>query len=213
MDRLATEPHNALMSSTVYLIKAHTQKGKVYNMQEIWKDAHNFEGLYQVSNLGRIKNSKGLIMKQRISKDGYVRIALFKNGKYKVTYVHILVAIAFIPNPHNKKEVNHIDANKSNNVVTNLEWVTRSENHYHAVKMGLKPICPTIGKHGKDNPCTKPVYQYDLSGKFIKKWSSRDEAANYYHCKPNSISRCMNGVRKSCKGYIWSRKPPCKDFT
>ena len=176
-------------------------------MEEIWKDVEEYNGLYQVSNLGRIRNSAGLIMRQKPSKDGYVRIMLFQNHKYKSHYVHILVAKAFIPNPYNKTEVNHIDAVKSNNTCANLEWVTKSENHYHAVKMGLKPVCPTKGKHGNDNPCTKPIYQYDMDGNFIREWKSREDAARFYNCAKNSISRCMNGVRNSCKGFIWRRFP------
>lgn len=176
-------------------------------MIELWKDVEDYEGIYQVSNLGRIRNHSGMVLKQKPSKDGYVRILLFDGQKYKAKYVHILVAKAFVPNPENKPEVNHIDANKSHNTSDNLEWVTRQENHFHAVAHGLKPINPTIGKYGNDNPCVKPIYQYDMQGNFIKMWRSRADAASYYHCKPNSISRCMNGVRKSCKGYIWKRNP------
>lgn len=176
-------------------------------MIEIWKDIEDYEGIYQVSNLGQIRNNRGCILRQKPSKDGYVRILLCKDNKYKSKYVHIIVAKAFVPNPFNKPEVNHIDAVKSHNTSNNLEWVTTRENHFHAVAHGLKPINPTIGKHGADNPCVKPVYQYDLQGNFIKKWRSREEAAIYYCCQPNSISRCMNGVRKSCKGYIWKRIP------
>lgn len=177
-------------------------------MIEIWKDVDGYEGIYQISNLGRVRNKIGLVLKQKPSKDGYVRILLCKDGKYKAKYVHILVAKAFIPNPDCKPEVNHIDANKSHNSSDNLEWVTRRENHFHAVSLGLKPINPMIGKRGINNPYVKPVYQYDLQGNFVKKWRSREEAANYYHCHPNSISRCMNGVRQSCKGYIWKRLSP-----
>lgn len=174
-------------------------------MVEIWKDIEGYEGIYQISNIGRVRNKNGLILRQRASKDGYVRILLYNKQKYKAKYVHILVAKAFILNPDNKPEVNHIDANKSNNSFDNLEWVTRQENHFHAVENGLKPVNPTIGKYGLDNPCVKPVYQYDLQGNFIKMWRSREEAATFYHCQPNSLSKCMNGVRKSCKGYIWKR--------
>lgn len=172
-------------------------------MQEIWKNVENYDGIYQISSLGRVKNSKNLIMKTKPSNDGYVRILLYKSGKYKAHYLHILVAKAFIDNPQNKAEVNHIDGNKNNNVISNLEWVTRRENHFHAVKMGLKPVCPTIGKYGSKNPCSKPVYQYDLDGTFIKIWDCREEAANFYGCTPNSIGRCVNGVRRTCKGFIW----------
>lgn len=177
-------------------------------MNETWKDIQNYEGLYQVSNLGNVKNYKGLIMKQKPSKDGYVRILLCKNGKYKSFYVHILVAKAFIDNPNNKSEVNHIDGNKANNTSSNLEWVSRLENHFHAVKMNLKPACPTIGKFGSEHPTSKAIYQYSKEGVFIKKWDCRGDAASYYGCTPNSITRCISGFRKTCKGYIWKLTPP-----
>lgn len=174
-------------------------------MVEIWKDVTGYVGLYQVSNLGRVRNKSGLIMSQKPSKrDGYVRLLLYKAGKYKAEYVHILVAQQFLQKPSfDSAEVNHIDANKSNNVVSNLEWVTKRENHFHAVRLGLKPVNPTIGKYGSDNPCSKPIFQYTTDGVFIREWKSRDEAASYYGCTPNSISRCMNGVRKTCKGFLW----------
>lgn len=177
-------------------------------MNEVWKDIDGYDGKYLVSNLGRIKNRNGLIMHQKPSKDGYIRILLFNNGKYKAEYPHILVAKAFLPKPEEKLEVNHIDANKSNNTLQNLEWVTRRQNHFHAVSLGLKPENPTKGKSYKENPCVKPVYQYDRKGNFIKKWDSRREAAAFYNCDPNSISRAMNGERESCKGYVWKHTPP-----
>ena len=177
-------------------------------MQEVWKDVVGYNGLYLISNFGRIKNRNGLIMKQKPSKDGYVRILLFMNGKYKAEYTHILVAKAFLPKPEGKSEINHIDANKSNNTLRNLEWVTRRENHFHAVALGLKPENPTKGKSYEENPRVKPIYQYDLQGCFIKKWKSIREPASYFHCDPNSISRAINGERKSCKGFIWKRIPP-----
>lgn len=180
-------------------------------MDEMWKPIDGYNGLYEVSNLGRVRNSNGLVMKQRPRKDGYVRLLLFRNGtgyKYKSEYIHILVAKAFIPNPEGKSEVNHIDANKSNNVVSNLEWVTRRENHFHAVAMGLKPESPTKGKSYDENPCVKPVYQYDIHGNFLRKWKSRREAAVFYNGIPNGISCAMNGVHKTYKGFIWKHTPP-----
>ena len=173
-------------------------------MKEIWKDIADYGGSYQVSNLGRVRNADGLVMKQRRGKDGYCRILLYKDGKYKGEYPHILVAKHFIEKPTGDNlEVNHIDGVKQNNSVSNLEWVTRRENHFHAVKLGLKPPNPTLGKYGSEKPCSKPIYQYSLDGVFIRAWRSRADAAEYYNTTPNSISRCMNGVRQSCKGYIW----------
>ena len=102
---------------------------------------------YSVSFCGIIKNDKtGRILKQTEKKDGYLLATLSINGKRKLMYVHRLVAIAFVPNPLGKREVNHKDGNKSNNGVPNLEWVTSSENTHHAVnvlgKYNRNPISP-----------------------------------------------------------------------
>ena len=93
-------------------------------MDEIWKDKKDYEGHYQVSNLGRVKSikfGKEIILKQKI-RGGYYSVGLSKNGIVKTYYVHRLVAEAFIDNPNNYKEVNHKDECKSNNIVSNLEW-------------------------------------------------------------------------------------------
>ena len=100
--------------------------------QEIWKDIPIYVGRYQASNLGRIKNIQtNHIMKQQVDIDGYFIVSL--EGLKKRTYkVHRLVAMTFIPNPLNKAQINHIDGNKKNNIITNLEWVTPGENIKHA---------------------------------------------------------------------------------
>lgn len=107
---------------------------------EEWRDIEGYEGLYQVSNLARVRSlqrQKTRIIKPEIIHTGYLRVTLYKSGKTKSHYVHILVAQAFIPNPENKKQVNHIDGNKQNNCIDNLVWVTPSENIIHAFKFGL----------------------------------------------------------------------------
>ena len=119
---------------------------------EVWKDVEGYEGLYQVSTCGNVKslpkvrrNGTGTyIQKERLLKPsntstGYKKVELCKDGKRKGFKVHRLVAIAFIPNPDNKPEVNHIDGNKINNNIDNLEWVTSSENSIHAYETGLNP--------------------------------------------------------------------------
>lgn len=114
-------------------------------MQE-WRDIKGYEGKYQVSNLGNVKSlnfhrkNKECLLTPKIDKDGYLEIALYKNGKSKYYRIHRLVAIAFISNNENKKEVNHINGIKSDNRVDNLEWCTSSENQVHAYKTGLQKI-------------------------------------------------------------------------
>ena len=116
---------------------------------EEWRDVAGYEGLYQVSNCGRVKSfqkDKIKILKSSVSPFGYLRVVLCKDFNKKNRFVHVLVAQAFIPNPDNKPQVNHIDGNKKNNHVSNLEWMTRSENIIHAFANGLsKSGC----KHGK----------------------------------------------------------------
>lgn len=102
---------------------------------EIWKDIAGYEGLYQISNYGNIRNSKGRLLKYYENHKGYYKVGLNKNGKNSKFRVHRLVAQMFIPNPHEYPQVNHIDGNKQNNNVTNLEWCTNTENQIHAVKM------------------------------------------------------------------------------
>lgn len=109
-------------------------------MNEIWRSINDYGNFYEVSNLGRVrsfKRRKLKILKERISPNGYRFVAFQIDGKKILQTVHRLVAQAFIPNPGNKPEVNHIDGNKANNRVENLEWVTRSENTQHALATGL----------------------------------------------------------------------------
>lgn len=97
--------------------------------KEIWKDINEYENIYQISNLGRVKSvKKGIIKKPSVLPRGYLRIGLSKCGKVKYYSIHRLVAEAFIPNPFNKPCVNHKDCNTSNNNVDNLEWCTWEEN-------------------------------------------------------------------------------------
>lgn len=120
-------------------------------IEEIWKDIPKWEGKYQASNSGRIKSlpktvtlhhggvytTSERILKPRTSKEGYCFVALFNGETRKDIQIHILIARTFIDNPYNKKEVNHIDGVKSNNIVGNLEWATHAENVKHGYKSGL----------------------------------------------------------------------------
>ena len=117
------------------------------SMIEEWKDIEGFEGFYKISNLGNVMSMGGwcgtskrnqMIRSTSITKDGYVKVRLMRNGKDRTSRIHRLVAEAFIPNPENKKTVNHIDGVKTNNNVVNLEWANRSEQMHHAYELGLK---------------------------------------------------------------------------
>ena len=153
-------------------------------MIETWKDIKGYEGLYQVSNLGRVKsleryrtsmlkNQKQTKINERILRGnvrkGYVSVVLSKQGFSKGFNVHRLVATAFIPNNEGGHYINHIDGNKQNNIVSNLEWCTCSENAKHAYQTGLKK--PSTKKKLKlyevnEIRESKGVYQKDLAKKY-----------------------------------------------
>lgn len=109
-------------------------------MEEMWLDIKDYEGHYQVSNTGKVRSLKtNRILKPRVSGQyKYFSVSLCKNGKPKDFYIHRLVASHYIDNPENKYSVNHIDGNKMNNNVSNLEWATGTEQNNHAFRLGLK---------------------------------------------------------------------------
>lgn len=157
--------------------------------KEIWKDVKEYEGLYQVSNLGNVRNSKKNILYKSLT--SYYGVKLCKNNIKKFKIIHRLVAEAFIPNPNKLEEVNHKDGNKLNNNVENLEWCTKSENMIHAYKNKLAK--PTR---------ISPVIQYDLQGNLIKKYNSIKEA-RLQNKKCSKISDCCIGNRKTAGGFVW----------
>jgi hypothetical protein len=165
-------------------------------MEEIWKDIKGYEGIYQVSNLGRVYS---LISKKVLTvfkTDTYVKV----NLKRKSYNVHRLVSVAFIPNPKNKPQVNHIDGDKHNNKINNLEWVTAKENVEHAIKNGF--IDNTKKAHyGTGHPLSKKIYRYDLEGNFIDSWDYIRECAIKLSLSENQISRVINKENGSCGGF------------
>lgn len=182
-------------------------------MQEIWKDIEGYEGLYQVSNLGNVKSlsfgarnirksNVAKFLKQSPTNCGYYKVELYNNGERKMMYVHRLVALAFIPNPEQKSQVNHIDGDKSNNVASNLEWVSSRENLKHATDTGLRTPTPMAGKRGRLNKNSKPILQYDLSGTFIARWDSIADAGRYFG-NASQISLCLTGRHKTAYGFKW----------
>lgn len=170
--------------------------------EEIWKDIPQYEGLYMASNLGRIKSlpknhHSTLILKNKKTKDGYYETSLSKNGKAKFIRTHRLIAFTFIPNIENKPQINHIDGNKLNNNVNNLEWCTVQENKEHAIRTGLQNF------NGKNNPKAKSVLQYDLKGNFIKRYDTLREAMKETNVLESKISLVCNKHRKNAGGFIW----------
>lgn len=159
-------------------------------MEEIWKDVPGCEGKYFVSNLGRVKGPKK-ILKPSISNWGYERLRIRTNlGKAISPRVHRLVAQAFIPNPEGKPEVNHIDGDKRNNRVSNLEWVTPSENKLHDIRiLGAKPW----NMESRACRCIETKQKYH----------SVHYAANFNGISETQLREHLNGNRAHAGGYHW----------
>ena len=171
--------------------------------KEVWKPIKGYEGLYEVSNLGRVKSTErrgayGLKENGRIrslgERNGYRYIALCKDGKYKKQYVHRLVAQAFIPNPENLPCVNHKDESKGNNRVDNLEWCTYRYNSCYGsanekrAKQKSKPVIAT-------NVATGEKEYYASAVEAIKKLSKYQRNGN--------ITAVLKGKRKTAFGRTW----------
>lgn len=175
---------------------------------EQWQDIPGYEGLYQVSTLGRIKSNRS-IKSLHIDKGGYLTVWLCKDSIQKNYKAHRLVALAFIPNPENKATVNHIDGNKQNNCVENLEWATHSENINHANRTGLRTVTDAqreaariTGKKTCDKNrlrkavfCTKDGFKHEFE--------SAHDGARFVVGDASPIIRCCKGKKKTYKGYEW----------
>lgn len=162
-------------------------------MKEVWKNIKNYEGYYQVSNYGNIKNVRtGRILKHFIQGCNYYYVILSINNKQKHKYIHRLVAEAFIPNPNNYKYINHKDENKLNNNIENLEWCTQKYNCNYG--NGIEK--------GHINQ-RKKINQYDLQGNFIKQWDSALQIRKHLNISDTHVGDCCKGITKSFKNYIW----------
>lgn len=191
---------------------------------EIWKTVNGYEGLYEVSNKGRVRSLdkivpkwdgqrllKGKILKGGITRFGYVKVILTKEKTKRTFLVHRLVAEAFIENdnPKSKNQVNHIDGDKLNNSIENLEWVTASENVRHAFENGLKKPSQKSTKiiTQKGYESNIEVLQFTLDGVLLKKWHSMTEASNKLGINLSSISMCCSKTgrkRKTAGGFKWT---------
>lgn len=160
---------------------------------ELWKDVKGYEGLYAISDLGRVKSFVShKILSPRDNGQGYGKVGLCKDMVTKNRYVHRLVAEAFIPNPHNKTEVNHKDGDPSNNHVSNLEWVTSSENTKHAVYKGA--LCAWGNK-------AKPIEAISIENGTTLRFATISEAERALGSR--HIVDVLKGRRKLCKGYTF----------
>lgn len=166
-------------------------------MNEIWRSAKDYEGLYEVSNLGRVRNVvSGVILKPVKDRDGYLQVTLYSQLPRKNFKIHRLVAQAFLPNHDNLPQVNHKDENKENNRVDNLEWCNAEYNHNYGTRNAR------VGKAK-----SRVVYMYTQDDKLCGLWPSTNE------CERNGFNHalivaCCSGKRNLHKGFKWSYEPP-----
>lgn len=158
--------------------------------------------VYSVSDTGEVRNDKTDRIKHTSSDNrGYRIVDLYDgSGNRKTCKVHRLVGEAFIPNPNNKPQINHIDGNKTNNNVENLEWVNQSENMIHAWRTGLEPFHSSYGMLGKKNPnggCKGyPIICIETGQKF----KSAAECARLMNISGSSIEDNLKGRTSNCRG-------------
>lgn len=175
---------------------------------EIWKPVKDFEGLYEVSNLGRVKSlermtqmkskkgtpykrkAKEMILKQSVDRYGYMKVILHKNDKPYYFTVHRLVAMVFVDNPFHKTTVDHVDCDRTNNCAKNLRWVTTEENNLHSHKLG------------RQFWNAKPIVATSPSGENFH-FVSQHEAERKTGVSQSNIGRCVNGQTNSVKGWFF----------
>jgi hypothetical protein len=163
---------------------------------EEWKDIEDFKGVYFISNYGRLKHVlnplRHTLRVPYPAPNGYLRLVLSHNNKRKTISIHREVAKAFVPNPNNYKTVNHKDFDKTNNKVSNLEWLSIKDNIIHAKE------------NGKNN--RKPILQCDMNGNVIREWESAWAVQLKLGYFSTLISSRCRGIGKSYKGYKWRFK-------
>lgn len=189
-------------------MEAITDKDILEGRKEIWRPIPGYEGMYDVSTVGRVRsylNPTGFgkderlttptLLKPQTHRLGYLYVTLRKDGKGHKGYIHILMGKTFIPNPENKPEVNHIDGIKTSNILSNLEWNTRVENMDHARRTGLLDVEDSLAKALE--VWRRPVYCYELDDIF----DSVASAASYFGVTLGCVTMCCQGKNYNVKGY------------
>ena len=148
------------------------------------KDIAGYEGLYAVTSCGKVWSYKRKkFLEPAADRKGYLYVNLHKDGKVKSYKIHRLVAMAYIPNPDNLPQVDHIDNDKTHNYLNNLQWITNRDN----VRKGRN----------------KPILQYDLDGNFVREWECTADVGKEVR---KGINNCLRGRNKTAYGYIWKYK-------
>lgn len=174
-------------------------------MNEVWKPVQGYEGIYEVSNLGRVRSLDrvaenrwgttrpipGTMRTIAVKREGYCFVNLFRKSKGQPMYVHRLVALAFLPNPDNLPQVNHKDGDKSNNALTNLEWCTGSDNCYHAIHEG-------IYQQARGESSAKAVFTEDQVREIRRRWAAGEKQkhlAAEFGTRPGTINKIVHRQR------------------
>ena len=186
-------------------------------MAEVWKDVPGFEGYYLISNQGRVFSTRTEKILREKTYLGYKKVNLCANGKRETWSVHRLVAIAFIPNPENKPTVNHINENKADNRVENLEWATireqnlygtrlkraREHTDYKKREIDYKQVALKHDYKALAAINSKEVVQFDKYGNQIKSYTSLRNASKETGISISHICACLKGRYKTAGGWIW----------
>lgn len=187
-------------------------------MKEEWRPVVGYEGIYEVSNTGKVRSCdridasgfhrKGRMMKLNFGINGYVRANIWspKEKRQRTLEVHRLVAEAFIPNPNKLPQVNHIDENKANNNVGNLEWVTMKQNNMHGTRLARQGITYKALPEEKKKHPHKIVLELDDLGNVLHEFYSVREAAQHFGIDESGISKCCRGLLKTSGGRYWRYK-------